>query len=102
MTVAIVATLDTKGVEAGFVRERLAAEGIATILVDAGCLGSPQIEADVTREQVFTAAGSSLLAVQRENDRGKAVTLAAQGTTRIVQRLFAEGKIAGVFGLGGS
>ncbi|HEX3147407.1 MAG TPA: Tm-1-like ATP-binding domain-containing protein [Gemmataceae bacterium] len=102
MAVAIVATLDTKGIEAGFVRDRLREAGVATILVDAGSTGVPQCDADVPREQVFTEAGSTLASVQRANDRGHAVTLAAVGTTRIVQRLHADGQVTGVLGLGGS
>jgi uncharacterized protein (UPF0261 family) len=102
MAVAIIATLDTKAVEASLVRDRLREAGIATILIDAGSSGTQGIDADVTREQVFTAAGSSLTTVRRANDRGSAVNLAAIGATKIIQRLFAEGKINGIFGLGGS
>jgi uncharacterized protein (UPF0261 family) len=102
MAVAVVATLDTKGVEAGFVRDRLAAAGVQAILIDTGSLGPATVPADVTRDEVFAAAGSSAEAVRTANDRGRAVALAAQGATKVVARLQTEGKIDGVFGLGGS
>ena len=102
MAVAIIATLDTKGVEAGFVRDRLRAAGIDTILIDAGSLGEPVLTPDIPRADVFAAAGSSAERVRQANDRGNAVTLAALGTTKILTRLHAQGKIDGVFGLGGS
>ena len=102
MAVAIITTLDTKGVEAGFVRDRLRAAGIDTILIDAGSLGEPVLTPDIPRADVFAAAGSSAERVRQANDRGNAVTLAALGTTKILTRLHAQGKIDGVFGLGGS
>jgi uncharacterized protein (UPF0261 family) len=102
MAVVIVGTLDTKGVEVGFVRDQLRAAGVAVLIVDAGAMGAPAISADISRDEVFAAAGTTLADVQKAGDRGKAVTLAALGAARVVQRLFAEGKVQGVFGLGGS
>lgn len=98
----ILATLDTKGREAEFVRERLAAAGVASALVDAGCLGAPTAKADVPRERVFEAAGTTLEAVRARNDRGHAVTKAAEGARALVLDAHARGELAGVLGLGGS
>jgi uncharacterized protein (UPF0261 family) len=70
--------------------------------MDAGALGNPTLSADIPREQVFAAAGSSLSEVQRLGDRGKAVSLAAEGVARIAIKLHSEGQIHGVLGLGGS
>jgi uncharacterized protein (UPF0261 family) len=102
MPVAIIATLDTKGIEAAFVRECLRAAGVQTLLIDAGSQGPPTVEPDVGRDEVFSAAGSSAEAVRTANDRGRAVALAADGVTKVVSRLHKDGKIDGVFGLGGS
>jgi uncharacterized protein (UPF0261 family) len=102
MAVVIIATLDTKGAEAGFVRDSLAEAGVEVLLLDAGSLGSPATGADFSRDAIFAAAGAKLADVQRKADRGEAVTLAAIGATRIVQRLHADGRVDGVFGLGGS
>src|SRR5215207_1225931 len=102
MAVVIVATLDTKGEEAAFVRDRLRAAGLDTCLVDAGSQGPPTVEPDVPREEVFVSAGTTAAEVKQAGDRGKAVALAACGITKVVGRLHAEGKVDGVFGLGGS
>src|SRR5262249_22070273 len=102
MPVVIVGTLDTKGVEVGFVRDRLRDAGFDTLVVDAGSLGEPVIAADVPREEIFAAAGASLADVRRAGDRGNAVTLAARGAAEVVRRLHAQGRVQGVFGLGGS
>ena len=86
MHVFLIATLDTKGAEAAFVRERLVAEGVSVIVIDAGCQGAPSIDADVAREAVFAAAGASLQAARGKADRGEAVATAAQGAAIIVER----------------
>ena len=49
-TVVLVGTLDTKGIEYGFLRDRLREAGVDVVLVDAGVLGEPLVEPDVTRE----------------------------------------------------
>ena len=59
MSVYLLATLDTKGAEAVFVRDRLRELGVAVRLVDTGCLGVPELAADIGREAVFGAAGAS-------------------------------------------
>ena len=51
-TVVLVGTLDTKGREYAYLREAIEAAGAATILVDTGVLGEPQVRADITREEV--------------------------------------------------
>jgi uncharacterized protein (UPF0261 family) len=102
MSVYLLATLDTKGPEAAFVRDRLVELGLGVKIVDTGCIGEPSIAADVSREQVFAAAGVSLAEVVEQRDRGRAVTRAAIGATRIVADAFARGEVDGVLGLGGS
>ncbi|MDG2380664.1 MAG: Tm-1-like ATP-binding domain-containing protein [Pirellulaceae bacterium] len=102
MTVFLIATLDTKGLEAQFVRDFLKTAGVKVTLVDTGCLGQPQVSADITREAVFAAAGTSLEAVKAQSDRGFAVTTAARGVTAIVQKVHQTGDLQGVFSLGGS
>lgn len=102
MNVFVIATLDTKGVEAAMVRDLLVDQGVPVKLVDAGCLGKPQVAADITREQVFEAAGTSLAAMAARGDRGEAVQAAAEGVKTLMQRFHASGELAGVLGMGGS
>jgi uncharacterized protein (UPF0261 family) len=102
MSVFLLATLDTKGVETALVRDRLRDLGLDVIVVDAGCLGEPASAGDVTREQVFAAAGTSLDALRQQQDRGAAVTQAAVGAAALVREAFAQGRLDGVLALGGS
>jgi uncharacterized protein (UPF0261 family) len=102
MPVYLLATLDTKGEEADFLRRRLESLGVATCLVDAGCLGEPAVSADVSRERVFAAAETTLAAMRDKGDRGEAVARAAEGAARLVLDHFGRGKVSGVLGIGGS
>src|SRR5207245_3313861 len=50
----------------------------------------------------FAAAGTTLEAVVKANDRGQAVELAAQGAAKLVVALHRQGKVDGILSLGGS
>jgi uncharacterized protein (UPF0261 family) len=102
MSVYLLATLDTKGEEAAFLRSRLTEAGIAVTLVDVGCLGKPAVAADIPREQIYVASGTNLAEVQAQADRGHAVTTAAKGAAALVSDAFEAGKVSGVLSLGGS
>jgi len=102
MSIFLLATLDTKGPEAALVRDRLRELELAVTVVDVGCIGTPSFASEVTREQVFAAAESSLAAAIVKGDRGSAVTLAAEGATKIVAEAYSAGKLDGVIALGGS
>ena len=58
-TVVLIGTFDTKGMEYGWLRDRVRELGCEAVLVDAG-IGEPQIEADIPAERVAEAAGASL------------------------------------------
>lgn len=102
MAVLLVGTLDTKGVEFAFVRDLLREAGAEVLVLDAGVLQPPAFAADIPREAVYAAAGTSLDAVRAAGDRGQAISAAAKGAAVLAQRLHADGKLDGVLGLGGS
>jgi uncharacterized protein (UPF0261 family) len=100
-TVVLLGTLDTKGDEYAFLRDRLLELGIEAILVDAG-VNEPRIEPDISREEVARAAGADIAQLAAAGDRGAAVTAMAGGAEAVVQRLHAEGRLDGILALGGS
>ena len=57
-TVVLVGTLDTKGVEYAFLRERLFERGVDVVVVDAGVHEPVGLDADVSREEVARAVGA--------------------------------------------
>ncbi len=101
-TVVLLGTLDTKGIEYDYVRTKIQATGCATILIDAGILGTPLTQPDISREEVAKAAGVDLAKLVEAKDRGASVEAMANGAESIVQDLYAKGQLQGIFGVGGS
>jgi uncharacterized protein (UPF0261 family) len=101
-TACLVGTLDTKGQEFEFLKERIEANKVATYVINTGILGEPGFEPNVSAEQVAEAGGASLTTLRNEGDRGNSVAAMAKGVARIVQRLNGDGVIDGVISLGGS
>jgi uncharacterized protein (UPF0261 family) len=101
--IALIGTLDTKGAEIAYVRDRLRALGTRPVVIDSGILGAAEgCRADVTREEVALAGGHELAAVRDAGSRGAAVQLMLDGVRAVVLRLHAEGRIHGVLCLGGA
>jgi uncharacterized protein (UPF0261 family) len=92
-TVVLLGTLDTKGVEYAFLRERLLEHGVDVLLVDAG-VDEPSIEPDIPRTELASGV--------EYGDRGTAVTAMAEGAERVVAQLHADGRLDGILALGGS
>ena len=99
--VAILGTLDTKGVEFAWLKARVEAAGAATLTIDVGILGAPAFPPDVTAEEVARAAGADLAALRDKGDRGEAVAAMATGAAEVVARLHREGRIDGIVSMGG-
>jgi uncharacterized protein (UPF0261 family) len=100
-TVVLAGTLDTKGIEYAFVRDRLREQGVDVILVDVGVLGSPLVEPDVSREEVARAGGVSLASLIAAGDRGRAIEVMSAALGAVVKRLYAEARLDAILGLGG-
>jgi uncharacterized protein (UPF0261 family) len=101
-TVVLVGTLDTKGLEYGYLRDRLRLAGVEALVVDTGILGTAAIPADVSRDEVAKAAGTSVDALIQRHDRGAAVTAMGEGAAVVVRRLYESGKCDGILAAGGT
>jgi uncharacterized protein (UPF0261 family) len=100
-TIAVLGTFDTKGVEHAFVAAQIRRRGHQTLLIDVGALDVPQIQPDITRDDVARAGGVDLGALISRRDRGETVGAMAKAATAMVVRLLNEGKIHGLISLGG-
>ena len=100
--VVLVGTLDTKGPELRFLRDRLRELGASeVVLVDCG-IRSTARDADITAVAVAAAAGERRSRLADAPDRGAAVTAMARGVAAVVTRLRAEGRLDAIVGVGGS
>ncbi|MEO5534733.1 MAG: Tm-1-like ATP-binding domain-containing protein [Pseudolysinimonas sp.] len=101
-TVVLVGALDTKGAEYAFVRDRLAAAGVRSTVVDIGVLGEPEFAADISRAEVARAAGFDIADLVSAADRGKAMDAMARGAALVVASLVEAGDVQGALALGGT
>ena len=102
-TVAVVATLDTKGGEAAFLRAELRRQGCAARIVDVGLrLVTGDVDVDVPADAIARAADRNLDALRENARRDEAMHVMATGAARVLGGWHAAGELAGVIGIGGN
>ena len=100
--ILIIATLDTKGPETIYLKDLIEKKRYRARVMDAGILDFPFFKPDLSRDEVAWAAGTRIEDLIRNKDKGRAIQAMAEGSKKIVQQLYREGKIAGIIGLGGA
>lgn len=102
-TIAVLATLDTKGPEAAYIRDRLAEVGLEPLVIDCGILGEPlDIVPDISSNDVAQRGGSSLAELRSAGTRGRAVAAMRTMLSDLVERLYSDGQLHGAIGIGGA
>lgn len=102
-TILIIATLDTKEIEAEFLRKTIEENGFNTLVMDTGILSAPRrIRPDIPREEVAIAGGMTINELLATGNKGKCIEVMINGAKKVAQQQYAEGKFAGVIGIGGS
>lgn len=101
MSIGLLATLDTKGQEVAFLAACLEKRGRSVVVVDVGLFESQGIVPEIPRNEVAAAAGADVRTlVQRPRD--EVMTTMGRGAGQVLRRLYAEGRLEGVLGLGGN
>lgn len=100
-TVAIVGTFDSKGKEFLYLKELFTEIGLNTLTLHTGTF-EPAFVPDVSNEEIAAEAGENLRELVARKDRACATAAMAEGTEKIVLRLYQEGKFQGIISLGGS
>jgi len=101
-TIAVLATLDTKGRETEYLREQIARFGDQALVIDTGVTGEPAARPDISRQQVAEAGGMPLEKILQAPSREVAAPVMAAGATAIVTGLASEGRIHGILSIGGT
>ena len=101
-TVLIAGALDTKATEFAFVKALIEKQGLRVLVADFGILGEPDFLPDISREAIARAAGGDLESLRRGKRRDEALSVMGRGLAAIARRLFDEGKLGGILGMGGS
>ena len=101
-TVVIVGALDTKGKEFAFIKELIEKEGLKTLVVDFGVMGKPDFAPEISREEVAQRGAGDLAALSSGEHKDEAMRVMAAGLKLVVGELYAQGKLDGIIGMGGS
>jgi uncharacterized protein (UPF0261 family) len=101
--IALIGTLDTKGVEIDYVAGRVRELGGRPTVIDVGILGEPTGRpADIPRDEVARAGGRDLEELRTIGTRGAAVEGMCEGARAVVLRLWSEQRLDGALCLGGA
>lgn len=100
-TIGIIATLDTKGQETAFLRERIEEAGHQALILDSGMLFAPAIQPDITRHEILKLAGVEDLEAYRVHGKAALQKAMREGLQAMVLRLYQEKSIQGILSVGG-
>lgn len=101
--VIIIGTLDTKGPEIAYLRDRLRAFGLGTTVIDSGILGEPlDIVPDIDRATAVSYANTTIDQVRNAGSRGRAVAQMREALIKLLIELYAQGKVDAAVSMGGA
>lgn len=101
-TILIIGTLDTKAKEFNYLRRRIEAEGVQSLLMDVSCKVAPsESAADISCRTVAEESGKDFEEIA-QLDKTSAVNVMTEGVIKILKRMLDEKKIHAVIGLGGA
>jgi len=107
--IVLIATLDTKGPEAAYLKERIRQRGFGVLILDTGILehrdpSAPQ--GHYSPETIAAEGGADLrelrLLFSEKGTRNKGIRAMAEGSALLLGRLYGEGRFQGVIGVGGA
>src|SRR5512133_3179676 len=101
-TIALLATMDTKGHEAEFVAQIIRSKGYDVVLIDPGILGEPPFPPDVTRHQIAAAGGATVDEIVSWRDKPRAMGVMSSGAAKILTAMCEAGECQGVIALAGA
>jgi uncharacterized protein (UPF0261 family) len=101
--IVLLGAFDSKGAEYEYLRDAVIRQGGEPLMVNFGVLGSTdRFPVDIHAEEVARAGGGDMASLRKSADRGAAMKIMAAGSTVVARRLFDQGKLAGIIGMGGS
>ena len=101
-TILVVSTLDTKGTETYYLRDKIREIGYQPLVLDISMRISEDIKADIAPDKVAQAGGLTFQDILASRERSKNTAIMTKGAAQIALSLWKEGKLHGVIGIGGS
>jgi len=100
--VLMIITLDTKAVEAHYIRQVLESEGVDVVHLDASIRVSTDPSVEIPPEAVAAAAGQTIQQVRDLRHEGKCQGVMTEGAIKAALQRHAEQSFSGIIGVGGS
>jgi uncharacterized protein (UPF0261 family) len=100
--VLMIVTLDTKAVEAKFIRETLESHGVDVIHLDASIRESTDSSVEISPEAIAQAAGKTIQEVRDLGHEGQSQAVMIEGSVKCALEAHAKTPISGIIGVGGS
>lgn len=105
-TIAVLATLDTKGGEVSYLVDRIVDDwGCRAFVIDLGVFGEPALDGswlpDVSRREVAHAGGEKIEQLVQAANRRRAIAAMSAGAEEVVRRNYGHGSFDAIVGLGG-
>ena len=101
-TIVLVSTLDTKGMEAAFLKGLIQERGHRVILLDINTGGDPSVLPDISAKEVAAAAGGDIEEIRKMKDTNKASSIIIEGAIKKIRGLFEKGDLDGIVSFGGA
>lgn len=101
-TILIVSTLDTKGVETFYLKEKISELGKMPVILDMSMRQPEGPKAQITPEEVARAGGSSFEEILTSKERSRNTAIMTRGAQAIALNMWKEEKLDGIIGIGGS
>lgn len=99
--IAIIGALDTRKEDIVFIKERIQEHGYQVMIIDTSVLGESTFRPDVLAADIAQAGGVSLQQLRERADRGRAIEVMCRRIPPVVNKLYEEGRINAVLGIGG-
>jgi uncharacterized protein (UPF0261 family) len=100
--IVIIGTVDTKGDQLRFLKERIESRGHEAILMDISMGGDPSYKADITSEEIAGLAGKDIEAIRASKDRLTITNAMSAGAQQKALDLLSRKELNGIVSLGGS
>jgi uncharacterized protein (UPF0261 family) len=99
--IIILCSLDTKGTEAQYLRDRINEKGMNSILLNTGFGGQAAVQGDISSGEVARAGGGDIDLLRASSDTGTASRIMTEGAAKIIKALLEKKQCDGVVAFGG-
>jgi len=99
--IVLVATLDTKELEARYVKDLIESRGHIPLVIDCGVMKDPGFEPAVSRHAVAEAANTTIEEILKTADKNHAISTMTRGAVTTAKALHEKGNLDGIISMGG-